>query len=593
MGQGGRSAFDCQIQADGPGACFPMTRRWVIAKSEPALARTLADAVGVPASLAQVLINRGYREAESATRFLNPQLRQLSDPFELPDMDAAVERLVAAIGRHERIVVYGDYDVDGVTSSALLMRVLRDAAADVDSFLPRRMDEGYGLSQAGVARCLKEHDPRLVVAVDCGTSSIHEIADLKRRHIDTIVLDHHEPPDQLPECAALVNPKRSLQRQRVSASEQSRSYEPLASVGISFKLAHALLKRERHLAKAIDLREHLDLVAVGTVADVVPLTGENRILVKSGLEWLPRTRKVGLRALLDVADVPDPVSPYHIGFRLGPRLNAAGRLADARAALELLLTDDAARASELAELLDEHNAERQQIEERITEEALAQARQREPDRVLVLANADWHAGVVGIVASRISQQYYRPSVIIGAQGKGSCRSISGFSIVDALSKCASVLERFGGHEMAAGLRIDPKRIGVLRRLLNEHAARVLRDEDLQPRLHIDAVVRLDELQGKFFEQLERLEPCGQDNPGPTFAALGVRLRGTPRVVGTDHLKFFVADPVTGVGAEAIWWKMANRELPKGLMDVAFNAQLHQYRGEQTVQLNVRDVRASV
>lgn len=569
-------------------------KHWVIAKPEPALARTLADALPVAPSVAQVLINRGYRDPAEAGRFLNPQLRQLGDPFELPDMEAAVDRVLAAIDRRERIIIYGDYDADGVTSSALLLRVLRAAGADVENFLPHRMDEGYGLSQDGMARCLKEHEPRLLIGVDCGTSSVHEIADLKKRGVDTIVLDHHEPPEKLPECVALVNPKivaANLVRGGVKKPRAGlAATTSLASVGVSFKLAHALLKRERRLAEAIDLREHLDLVAVGTVADIVPLTGENRILVKSGLERLPHTTKVGLRALLDVADVPDKVSPYHIGFRLGPRLNAAGRLADAMAALELLLTEDAARADELARLLDEHNAERQQIEERITAEALAQARQCETDRVIVLANPEWHAGVIGIVASRISQQRYRPTVIIGRDGKGSCRSVSGFSIVDALSKCASVLEKFGGHEMAAGLSIEAQKIGALRRLLNEHAARVLKDEDLQPRIHIDAVVGLDELDEEFFAQLERLEPCGQDNPEPTFAALGVRLRGAPRVVGADHLKFFVTDPDTGVGAEAIWWKMAERELPNGPMDVAFNAELHEYRGEQTVQLRVRDVR---
>jgi single-stranded-DNA-specific exonuclease len=573
-------------------------KRWVMTEPEPARTRKLADTLHVPLPVAQVLVNRGYPHAAEADRFLNPRLRQLGDPFALPDMDAAVDRLLAAIERRERIVIYGDYDVDGVTSSALLVRVLRGAGADPGNFLPHRMDEGYGLSPDGIARCLNEHQPRLLVAVDCGTGSVREIADLRKRGVDTIVLDHHEPPAALPECVALVNPKLVGRASRPSRSESTDrqdacpTWRSLASVGVAFKFAHGLLKRQRRLAATIDLRDHLDLAAVGTVADVVPLTGDNRILVRSGLERLPRTAKVGLRALLDVADVPDRVSPYHIGFRIGPRLNAAGRLADAMAALELLLTEDGARAAELARLLDAHNAERQQIEERITAEALAQAQQHESDRVLVLADPGWHPGVIGIVASRIAQQYYRPTVIVGRDGKGSCRSISGFSIVDALSRCASALERFGGHDMAAGLTVEPKNVARLRRLLNEHAGRVLDEEDFQPRIHIDAVVRLDEMDDEFFRRLEQLEPCGPENPEPTFAALGVRLRGTPRVVGADHLKFFVLDPGTGAGAEAVWWKMAEHELPRGPMDVAFNAELHEYRGEQTVQLKVRDVRAS-
>jgi single-stranded-DNA-specific exonuclease len=568
-------------------------KRWVIADPEPAPTRRLAAALKLPFSLAQVLVNRGCHNAVEADRFLHPQLRHLGDPFELPGMEAAVNRLLAAIERRERIVIYGDYDVDGVTSSALLGRVLQGAGADVGHFLPRRMDEGYGLSPDGIARCLKEHRPRLLVAVDCGTGSVREIAGLKQRGVDTIVLDHHAPPAALPVCVALVNPKAgqaSSLSSRRQADKLGAYPTPLASVGVSFKFAHALLKRERRLAAAIDLREHLDLVAVGTVADIVPLTGDNRILVRAGLERLPRTTKIGLRALMDVAGVTDRVSPYHVGFRIGPRLNAAGRLADAMAALELLLTADAARAGELARLLDDHNAARQQMEERITAEALAQARQQEADWVLVLANPAWHTGVIGIVASRVAQQYYRPVVIVGRDGKGSCRSVSGFSMVEALSQCAPVLERFGGHEMAAGLNVAPGNIAALRRLLNEHAARTLKEEDLQPRIHIDAVVKLDELDEGFFGRLEQIEPCGQDNPEPTFAVLGVRLRGTPRVVGTEHLKFLVADPETGSGAEAIWWRMAGRELPRGPMDVAFNAELHEYRGERTVRLKVRDVR---
>src|SRR6266404_2099131 len=335
-------------------------KRWVIAKPEPALAKTLAGELHLAVPITQVLINRGYRTADSALSFLNPQLRQLGDPFELPDMEAAVERILAAITNKERIVIYGDYDVDGVTSSALLQRVLQGAGATIANFLPQRAEEGYGLSADGIARCLKEHKPQLLIAVDCGTSSVREIADLQKQGVDTIVLDHHEPPGELPKCIALVNPKR------IAGS----ALGVLASVGVSFKLAHALLKHDKRLAERIDLREHLDLVAVGTIADIVPLTGENRILARAGLERLPQTQKIGLRALLEVANVPDKVSPYHIGFRIGPRLNAAGRLADAMAALELLLTTDAMRAAELAKLLHEQNAKRQGIEAQITEEAI-------------------------------------------------------------------------------------------------------------------------------------------------------------------------------------------------------------------------------
>ncbi len=571
-----------------------MTKRWVIAKPEPALAEALAGELHLAVALAQVLINRGYGDADKASQFLNPQLRQLGNPFDLPEMAAAVDRILLAIENKERVTIYGDYDVDGVTSSALLQLVLRAAGATVTNFLPHRMDEGYGLTQDGIARCLKEHQPQLLLAVDCGTSSVPEIADLKKRKVDTIVLDHHEPAEKLPDCVALVNPKIVAANRIRGGGESPRNSfaatTPLASVGVSFKLAHALLKRDRRLSEQIDLREHLDLVAVGTVADVVPLIGENRILVKAGLERLPHTQKIGLRALMDVAGVPDEVSPYHIGFRIAPRLNAAGRLADAMAALELLLTDDPSRAKELATLLDNHNAERQRIEERMVDEAMAMARAQVQDRVLVLAREGWHVGVIGIVASRVQQEFYKPTVVIGIEdklGKGSCRSVTGFSIVDALRHCGSLLERFGGHEMAAGLSVKAGNIDPLRQKLNEFAAKTLKDDDRRQRVKIDAVVALDDLDADFFEQLARLEPCGPENPTPVFAVEGVQSRGAPRVVGKNHLRFNVTDGDTT--AQAIWWGRGDFELPKGKFDVAFTPELNEFRGVESVQLKVRDV----
>jgi len=570
-------------------------KRWVIAPGEPALTETLARELHLALPLAQVLVNRGFRDADSASQFLNPQLRQLGDPFDLPEMAAAVDRILAAIENKERMVIYGDYDVDGVTSSALLQLVLRAAGATVTNFLPHRMDEGYGLTRDGIARCLKEHQPQLLVAVDCGTGSVSEIADLQNHKVDTIVLDHHEPGVKLPECVALVNPKIvPTSRIREGGESPQNSFAattPFASVGVSFKVAHALLKRDRTLSERIDLRDHLDLVAVGTVADVVPLIQENRILVKAGLERLPHTQKIGLRALMDVAGVPDEVSPYHIGFRIAPRLNAAGRLSDAMAALELLLTDNAARAKELATLLDEHNAERQRIEERMVEEAMVMARAQERDRVLVLAKPGWHVGVVGIVASRVQQEFYKPTVVIGIEnklGKGSCRSVTGFSIVGALQHCAPLLERFGGHEMAAGLSVKAGNIDELRRKLNAVAASELKDEDLSQPVRIDAIARLDDFDADFFEQLARFEPCGPDNPTPVFVVEGVRLRGAPRVVGKNHLRFNVTDG--DASTQAIWWGRGDFELPPAKFDVAFTPELNEFRGVENVQLKVRDVR---
>ena len=350
------------------------------------------------------------------------------------------------------------------------------------------------------------------------------------------------------------------------------------------------------LGRVVAQHAHLDLVAVGTVADMVPLTGENRILTRAGLERLGTSNKVGLRALMDIADVPDEVTPYHIGFRIGPRLNAAGRIGDAMAALELLLTEDRVRAAALAKFLNEHNAERQRIEEQMIREALAMARAEvdlERERVVVLAKEGWHVGVVGIVASRVLQEFYRPTVIIGigdGMGKGSCRSIAGFSMVGALGECAPLLERFGGHEMAAGLSVKAEKIPALRKALNEIAARTLSDEDLTPQVMIDAEMRLAQLDDEFFDQLTKFDPCGMDNPAPLFMVRGVRLRGEPRVVGKGHLKFFVTDGEATT--EAIWWGAGARELPAGEFDVAFTPELNKYKGAETVQMKVKDVRAA-
>ncbi|NQU12461.1 DHH family phosphoesterase [bacterium] len=593
----------------------PTGKRWLIASADDSRVARLARTLSVPVPLAQVLVNRGYPDPESARRFLNPRLANLSDPYALPDMTPAVERLLLAVARHEPVVIYGDYDVDGLTATALLTRVFAAAGLTVSPFLPHRVDEGYGLSADGLSRCLTDHQPKLLVAVDCGTTAVREIDHLRQNGVDVIVVDHHEPGPELPCCAAVVNPKRgtaagvsgsagaspSHERQRSGLRESEAPAEPcpgLASVGVAFKLAHALQKRGRDLgqpwAAQFDLRDYLDLVAVGTVADLVPLTGDNRILTRAGLERLAATRSAGLRALQQVAAVPARVTPYHIGFRIGPRLNAAGRLADATVALELLLTDDPTRAAVLAEQLDRHNAERQRIEQRILAAARgAVARDWDParDRVLVLAGQDWHLGVVGIVAARLVQEHYRPAVVLGIEGdegRGSCRSIPGFSIVEALAACADLLEAHGGHAMAAGLTVKTGRIDELRRRLNAQAAAVLAEEDLQPAVRIDATVSLCEIDEAFVRAAERFEPCGPSNPAPVFAVQNVAGRGRPRRLGKDHLRFTVSDGAAS--CPAVWWGGAAQGLPRGPMDVAFVAELDDYWGEPVVQLKVRDVR---
>ena len=437
--------------------------RWIVSPGQPAVESKLAEELSISPLAARILVQRGCSTPAEAERFLQPRLKDLSDPFLLGPLREAVERIWKAIDRRERITIYGDYDVDGVTSAALLVRVLRTFGAEVLYFLPRRMDEGYGLSADGIERCLVETRPRLLIAVDCGTTSREEIAALKGQGVEVIVLDHHQAPAELPDCL-LINPKIVGQP----------ATQNLATVGVVFKVCHGFLKsgreRGRAAAQSFDLREHLDLAAIGTVADVVPLDGENRTFVRAGLGQLGKTTKVGLRALKQVARVSSSPTPYHIGFQLGPRLNAMGRLDDALASLELLLTEDAARAEELARLLDRCNQERQEIEQRAVEEALEMLGAFDPARhVIVLAKAGWHLGVIGIVAARIVREFHRPTVVIGfdgeGMGKGSCRSIEGFHLVEGLKRCESLLERYGGHQAAAGLSIQAGQIEAFQKQL--------------------------------------------------------------------------------------------------------------------------------
>ena len=441
-----------------------MQRRWVFPSScDPLAAGRLLRTLNVPAFLAELLVRRGHQDPERAEDFLNPKLRSLRAPELLPGMAAAAARVLEAVRRGERIVLYGDYDVDGVTSIALLARVLKAYGAKVECFLPTRIGEGYGLSAAGVERCCETHRPELLVAVDCGTTSVNEIAGLRARDVDAVVLDHHEPGEKLPDCTALVNPKCG------------GDFHYLCSAGVAFKLAHALLKQSP--VASLDLKDFLDLVALATVADIVPLIGENRIFVRHGLRQMASTRWPGLAALMRVAGVTAPVRGGDVGFRLGPRINAAGRLGSAQEALQLLLTDDPAEASRLADRLDGYNRERQGVERAVAsdaEEWLGKNFEPGRDTAIVAGSRDWHVGVIGVVASRVMRRHHRPTFIVGfdgaGEGKGSGRSIEGISLVSLLRQCADHLEKFGGHDMAAGVTVNEKAFPAFREAF-ESAAR--------------------------------------------------------------------------------------------------------------------------
>lgn len=560
-------------------------RRWILASTNGATDSVkFSDHVcGLPC-IARLLQRKGLLNDEQATDFLQPRLRQLSDPFLLPNMQAAVDRILSAIENKERIVLYGDYDVDGVTSLALLNEMLLAYGATPALFLPSRMEEGYGLSAEGIERCWQAHQPQLLIAVDCGTGSCEEIAEIRTRGADVIVLDHHEPKGALPDCVAVVNPK---------TVDGAFSY--LCSVGIVFKLCHALLKT-RPLAD-FDLRQRLDLVALGTVADIVPLEAENRILVHHGTRQIARRRLLGLDALMKVAAVRPPIAAEHIGFRLGPRLNAAGRLTTAEKALRLLLTSDPTEASALAGELDGQNRERQNVEreivqamgERIREENLSQA------PAIVLGDRAWHPGVLGIVASRIARSYHRPTVIVGFDetglGKGSGRSIPGLSLVAALGRCAEFLEKFGGHEMAAGLTIREEKFREFSAAFREACREMIGAEHLEPVLHLDDELTLRDLSWDFLRWHELLQPFGQSNPQPLFLLRGVELAAPPQILKEKHLVLRLRQQ--GRSQRAIFFGGAEEPLPEPPWDIAFRVNSDEYEGEIRLQMQVEAVRTSI
>ncbi|MGH7994064.1 MAG: single-stranded-DNA-specific exonuclease RecJ, partial [Limisphaerales bacterium] len=574
-----------------------MKYRWSLAPPQPLLAGQLAAQLKIAPLLAQCLLNRGFSEPPAIEKFVHPRLKDLADPFLLPDMAVAVERLLRARGQNEPLVIFGDYDVDGVTSTALLLEVLRALGWKADFYLPNRLDEGYGLSADGVENCLKKFPVTLLLAVDCGSTAGETIRLLRTRGVEVIVLDHHQVSSPAPEAVALVNPQMEGTASSVpqnSGQRQSAAFQTfteLCSAGLAFKLAHALVKRGRETglpgAAEFDLRPLLDLVALGTIADLVPLTGENRILVSAGLQRLNTTQRPGLVALKKAAQSPPVLGTYDVGFQLAPRLNAAGRLETAEESLRLLLAPTLAEATPLAQNLDARNRERQKIERGIAEEVTGAVRAKfnpETDFVIVEGRLLWHIGVVGIVASRVLQEFYRPTIIIGGEGgewRGSGRSIAGFDLAAALRECGHLLVRHGGHAMAAGLSIQPDKIDALRERLNELARHALKPENLQPLIRLDAEVGLDEMTLEMLHELSRLKPTGQGNPGVQFCARNLAHGRPLQRMGADkqHVKMWVTDAAATL--EAVWWNGGDESLPVGKFDLAFAPQINQFNGNRT------------
>jgi single-stranded-DNA-specific exonuclease len=536
----------------------------------------------LPFFVRRLLALRGFSEEQQARRFMEPKLQHLEDPFLLPGMAEAVERLTQAIERKETVVIYGDYDVDGVTSMALLTWFLRAHLLDPRGFLPIRTEEGYGLSLEGLERMLVEGKPDLLIAVDCGTCSTKEVKWLNKRGVDVMILDHHEPPaDELPP-AILVNPKLGNEARH------------LCSAGVVFKVLHAWQKT--HGQQSFDLREHLDLVALGTVADIVPLHGENRVFVKKGLPILAASQKAGVQALLKVAGVPANPTASHIGFQIGPRINAAGRIDSAEAAYQLLTTEDPEEAKEISEFLDEQNRERQTLERTIFEEAQRIiAGEFDPDRhaAIVIGSRNWHPGVVGIVSSRLTRMFHRPSVVVAFDenglGKGSGRSVEGFHLVDIIRDCQDCLKAGGGHAMAAGITVEEGRFDEFRQRFLEAASR-MSPHCLIPRLRLEAEIPLGEIHNGLLAYLDMLEPYGEGNARPIFFARRVWPERHPMTIKEKHMRLFLIQD--GRTKEAIWFNSLPEDLPEPPWDIAFSLERNVWQGRENIQIQMRAIRAS-
>jgi single-stranded-DNA-specific exonuclease len=569
-------------------------KNWRLRETEDGPVQELARRSLLPAPLARALLLRGVSAAGDVERFLNPRLSDVVDPFTLPAMDAAVVRIWKAIKAGETMVVYGDYDVDGVTSAALMSHVLTRLGGKVFRFLPSRTEEGYGLNAETVARCISAFNPSLIVTTDCGSGSHEAAAAASKAGVDIVVTDHHEVGMGGPApVVAVVNPK-------LGSDLQARC---LSGVGVAFKVCHALLKKGRDqkqkCAMALDLREFLDLVALGTVSDMVPMIYENRILVRHGLAQLNRRERLGLRILSEVAGATGELGTYHVGFVLGPRMNAAGRMGKADVALELLLTEDPAKARELAVFLDSANQDRKQVESEIMEEAVRRIEANYDPNLhfgIVVGDIGWHVGVVGIVASRLVSKYGRPAIVVGFDengvGRGSCRSIEGFDLLGGLNVCSEYLSRHGGHEMAAGLELQHGVFESFQKAFYTVCEKGLKGRDLRRTLALDSWVSLAEvLDPGFLDVTTRMGPYGESNAEPVWGLKSVQIVGAPRILKESHLKMRV-----GVGhdvCDAIGFKMADqlKDLPDGPVDLAFNLRTNTYMNRTTLQLNLLDIRS--
>jgi len=573
---------------------FPaiIMKRWEIKQLDLPHQRYLSENLPISPVISQLLINRGIDDLGKAKAFLNSDISELYNPFLMEGMHEAVSRLKKALNKKEKILIHGDYDVDGVTATALLFFTLKELGAEPVYYIPDRLVEGYGLGSSGVEEAVRIKAD-LVITVDCGISSHEEVDALNQSKIDVIITDHHQPPAILPNAYAIINPLRK---------ECPYPDKNLSGVSIAFKLCQALSLESGNS----NFWKHLDLVAMGTVSDVARILGENRILVKEGLKLLRKQcSNKGIRALIEASGIrkKEKIGAFEIGFILGPRINAAGRIGSAGTAVELLLTDNDNTAKEFAEKLNEANQERQRIEKNTLKEAISKIEKDvnfKDHKVIVLHNEDWHTGVMGIVASRISDRFNRPAILISTKdgvGKGSGRSIENFHLFEALTNCEEFLKGYGGHQYACGLTILEENLPGFIKLINQLAASTMAPEDLVQSLPIDMEIELSLLDQKTVESISNLEPFGEGNPEPVFCSRNLRLIQPLRVLKGEHIKFQVSDGRKSL--EAIGFGMAKdsdieltlRNYP--MFDMAYTVSFNNWQGMDTIQLKIEDIRPSV
>lgn len=556
---------------------------WNIRTAKSDTRKALSSALKISEIMAQLLSNRGIDDVKEASEFLACSLSSCHDPFLMKDMDKAVSRMRKAISNGEKVLVYGDYDVDGMTSVAMLKQALLNLGAVVETYIPNRLEEGYGLNTNAIKKALKD-GVSLIITVDCGISSFREIEYANGVKIDVIVTDHHEIVNsQVPPAYAVVNPLQESCRY---------PFKHLAGVGIAYKFVKALYEGTSFFAE-----DFLDLVSLGTIADIVPLKGENRILVKHGLYEMNKRNRIGLNALTEVAGLNGKdISSGHIGFILGPRINAMGRVGSPQKALDLLLANDNDEAMKLAKMLDTENRNRQKIESRILEEALSKI-EREVNfkhhKVIVLGSENWHAGVIGIVASRIADRFYRPTILIsldGKHGKGSGRSVEKFNLFNVLHQCKDTLLGFGGHEAACGLTIEKDRLDEFREKINIAANSCTYDDTFCPQLEIDMEIPLNELNEDVINEIESLAPFGEENPRPVFSSRNLIVKDGPRQIGKKGFKMWVTD--NNVTCEAVNFGRNELLAPKtgSGIDLAYVPSINDWQGLQSIQLELKDIK---